>query len=328
MDYEANLWNAQGEPRVQIQVVLYPKFDWPYGSAMPFLKEQGRLMIVVNGEYEDVPKEWSGIRIEFLGRNLGYSAAHNYAIRQAPVSIEYILTLNPDVLLTDDYIPRLVNWLDKDSDCGMVTGKLLRFDGMTIDSTGISFLKSMRWVDRGQGQLDKGQFDTPDNREVSGVSGAAAIYRRKMLSEIADMDGQFFDEDLFLYKEDVDLSWRARRFGWSAKYISEAVAYHDRSWNNNRSRKTVSASIRRRSLRNHYLIMIKNVEWVDIRHNLINWFWWEFWQAMYILVREPTISGGYIDAWRLFRRFLIKRKWIHNRLSSYSMRGTFQGHDN
>src|SRR5258706_426452 len=69
------------------------------------------------------------------------------------------------------------------------------------------------------------QYDKPG--EIFGPSGAAALYRRKALDDTA-IDGQYFDEDFFAYREDADLAWRCRLLGWNAIYVPGAVALHRR----------------------------------------------------------------------------------------------------
>ncbi len=66
---------------------------------------------------------------------------------------------------------------------------------------------------------DNGQYDARE--EVFGACAGAALYRREMLDEIG-----LFDEDFFLYMEDVDLAFRARLAGWKCIYVPEAKVFH------------------------------------------------------------------------------------------------------
>ena len=66
---------------------------------------------------------------------------------------------------------------------------------------------------------DKGQYDLRE--EVFGPCAGAALYRKEMLEEIG-----LFDEDFFLYMEDVDLAFRGRLAGWKCIYVPEAKVYH------------------------------------------------------------------------------------------------------
>src|SRR5690242_18294494 len=155
--------------------------------------------------------------------NTGFCKAHNELVRRFPS--QYVVFLNPDTVLDPSFIAELVHALDKCPEAASASGKLLRMDGTTIDSAGIIMLREQRHLDRGADQPDTGQFSTPE--EIFGPSGAAAIYRRTALDETA-IGGQYFDEDFFAYREDADLAWRCRLFGWTSIYVPSAVARHRR----------------------------------------------------------------------------------------------------
>src|SRR4029434_156607 len=114
----------------------------------------------------------------------------NDLVRAYPA--EYILILNPDTILRPDFLERMLAALDARPDAASATGKLLRMDGVTLDSTGIIMLRSQRHLDRGADQPDRGQFDKPE--DVFGPSGAAALYRRKDLAGVA-MTGPVLREE-------------------------------------------------------------------------------------------------------------------------------------
>jgi GT2 family glycosyltransferase len=88
-----------------------------------------------------------------------------------------------------------------------------------INSTGICISRSGAAWDRGMFQKDTGQFDEPG--EVFGPCGGAALYRKKMFEDIG-----LFDEDFFLYMEDVDIAFRGRLAGWTCRYIPSARVVH------------------------------------------------------------------------------------------------------
>jgi GT2 family glycosyltransferase len=88
-----------------------------------------------------------------------------------------------------------------------------------INSTGICISRSGAAWDRGMFEQDLGQYDIRE--EVFGPCAGAALYRKVMLEEIG-----LFDEDFFLYMEDVDLAFRGRLAGWKCVYVPEAVVYH------------------------------------------------------------------------------------------------------
>ena len=96
----------------------------------------------------------------------------------------------------------------------MVSGKLLQMGNdmvpikpSVIDSTGLWFTPELRHFDRGSRENDHGQYDRLEY--VFGPSGAAPLYSRAMLEDIA-FQGEYSDEDFVIYREDADLAWRAR----------------------------------------------------------------------------------------------------------------------
>lgn len=160
-----------------------------------------------------------GARLIRLQTNRGYSGALNEGIVLAKG--DYILALNNDTILDRHFIENIRSEMQADATIGMCASKMLLPDGR-INSTGICISRSGAAWDRGMFQPDNGQFDCPD--EVFGPCGGAALYRRKMLDEIG-----YFDEDFFLYMEDVDVAFRGRLAGWRCVYVPGAVVIHHHS---------------------------------------------------------------------------------------------------
>lgn len=185
--------------------------------------------------------------------NRGFAAAANQGIARS--SGEFVLLLNPDCFVEPEYCAALVSaFRIAGAEFGMATGKLLSADDPTIvDSKGIRMTRSGRHFDIGQGEPDD---DDDVDREVFGVSGAAAMYRRAFLDDVK-VDGEVFDEDFFSYREDADLSWRGRLFGWRAVYVADAVAQHVRRVTPER-RSQLPAFINMHSVKNRFLLRWKN----------------------------------------------------------------------
>jgi GT2 family glycosyltransferase len=192
-----------------------------------------------------------------------------------------VLVLNPDTILKPDFLERIITALDARPDAASATGKLLRMDGMTLDSTGILMLRSQRHLDRGAGEPDLGQFDKAE--DVFGPSGAAAVYRLKALEDVA-IDGQFFDEDFFAYREDADLAWRCRLMGWNSIYVPSAVALHRRRVTPER-RAQLSPIINYHSVKNRFLLRFNNMT----RSLYLRDFW-------HITLRDISVVG-YVLIW-------------------------------
>ncbi len=243
-----------------------------------------------------------------LERNTGFAAAHNRAL--ALSTGEYYLALNPDVFLDPDFLMRLLEVLQHDPGAGSASGKLLRADEPSrIDSAGICMLPSQRHLDRGSDTLDVGQFDTPVY--VFGASGAAALYRRAMLEDLR-VCGEIFDEDFFAYREDADLAWRAQLLGWRCRYVPAARAYHVRHVTPERRRR-LSPKINRYSVRNRFLLRIKNQTPSNAWRCLLPMLWRDLQVIGYVLLREHRSLPALVDVARLLPRVLAKRREIMRR---------------
>ncbi|MCK5476272.1 MAG: glycosyltransferase family 2 protein [Candidatus Pacebacteria bacterium] len=212
-----------------------------------------------DGTKEDIEKkipEWEKRRKNKIiyiknKENAGFGKPHNMAMRMAKG--DFILLLNYDAILKPNYIENVLKPFS-DEKVGAVQGKLLRYDFdknelyrkkedpelNVIDTTGLMMLKNRRIVCIGQGQSDACQFNK--ECEIFGADGAVPVYRKKALEDtklpiikiqnskfkIQNSLFEYFDENFFMYKEDVDLAWRFRLYGWKTIYTPDAIAYHGR----------------------------------------------------------------------------------------------------
>ncbi|MGF7049221.1 GT2 family glycosyltransferase [Paenibacillus sp. DS2015] len=237
--------------------------------------------------------------------NVGFAPAHNQAILLS--STDYVLVLNPDVTLHPDYIKLLIEQMEKQSDIGSATGKLLLSSNPdVVDSTGLIMNKHYRAFDRGAGEL---AMQWSESGEVFGVSGAAALYSRNMIEDISIHD-EFFDSDFFAYKEDVDVAWRAQLLGWKSYYLAEAIGYHARGWKQG-GRYSQPLFIRRASYINRYKMMYKNMERSSsIVKSIIRIIPYEIASNGYFLLREPKVLGSWLGFFKQLPQLRTKRKDI------------------
>lgn len=250
--------------------------------------------------------------------NRGFSAGHNQGIRHT--NSPFVAIVNPDVVITEDALGRMMQRLEKDPSIGSISGKLLKNSDSSgiIDSAGITAKQSRQFLNRGEGTPDTGQFDTP--QEVFGLSGAFLVLRREALESIK-IGEEYFDEDLFAYKEDVDLAWRLRSAGWKNWYEPSAVIYHGRTVRQEQYAaiafhgRQKPAYAKRLSYRNHLLVLIKNDRYRDWFFPLPKVFLYELGKFLYLMVREPKTLLGLVDVFRLLPRMLRKRMVIRRHVT-------------
>ncbi|MFN8455574.1 MAG: glycosyltransferase family 2 protein [Anaerolineae bacterium] len=258
-----------------------------------------------------------GLKILPQPANLGFCKGHNIAITQAQG--QFILPLNPDVVMTPTYIAKLVEAAESDPQVGMVNGKLLlpssQGDSSTpclLDSTGLFLRKTRQQFLRGHRQPDTGEYDRLEY--IFGACGAAPLYRREML-QACRFEDQYFDENFFAYKEDVDLAWRAQLLGWKSLYTPEAVAFHARSFKPGQ-REGLSTEVRLHSVKNRYLLLFKN----ELGYTFIRQWWpilfYDLKILVYLLLFEQSSLTGLFQALRLlpqtlrWRRFIMAHKQV------------------
>lgn len=150
--------------------------------------------------------------------NLGFARACNQGIGSSRGDL--IALLNNDTEADVAWIEEMVSAAQRSPDAGMFASKTLFFDRRdTIDTAGHLIYPDGLNRGRGRLELDRGQYD--DKTDVFFPSGAAAVYRRRMLDEIG-----LFDEHHFAYGDDTDIGIRGRLAGWRCIFVPRAVVYH------------------------------------------------------------------------------------------------------
>jgi GT2 family glycosyltransferase len=288
--------------------------------------------VIDNGSHDATlarlaPWQARGVRVVAHPANLYYARAHNRAI--AGSDAEIIFTVNPDVLLAPSFVSRVVAVFDRAPEVGAVNGRLLLLEGAVfepgivlappaadtlIDGAGLLIYRSRRPYLRGNRQPARDHCLVPC--AIFGADGACAAYRRAMLEDIVlitDEGREYFDNDFVMYREDVDLAWRAQLFGWASRYEPAALGYHVRSFHLGRDRRQMDPFFRRISVRNGWFLLVKNDEAGALLRNLP---FVVLYQAK-ILVGLLTIEWSSLraigDFFRLLPRFRAKRTQIRTR---------------
>lgn len=264
-------------------------------------------------------------------KNIGFCAAHNQAIKivaldKDNIENSYLLLINADVILEKDYLTKLVTLIEKDNEIGAIGGKVLKVytsdpeineknKTQNIDSTGLKVYRSKKIVDRGENEVDHGQYN--NEGQVFGLSGACVLYRLVALEDIKYGD-EYLDEEFFAYKDDADLSFRLRWRGWKIYYYPSAVCYHHRQvfgsklsvWQLFKNRRQRSSLIKYYSYRNHLFCLIKNLSFVDFLKDFPFIFFYEFKKFIYIFFFERKTSRALGEVFKKMTLMLKKRRFI------------------
>jgi len=258
------------------------------------------------------------------GKNLGFSRAYNLMIKKASrYSAKFFLALNPDIIMEDDAIEVLINAFD-DKNLSALSPKLMRWDFKNniktniIDTCGIQLLPGLRFVDVGQGKTDNKEFY---ENKIIGPSGAAAMYRFSDLERMEDLDnyymgegGEYFDELMFMYKEDCDLAYRMNLLGLKAECVPNSVMYHDRSahvegqsvFKRLLNRRQKSPRVRSWSFLNQRIIFLKYwrlQNWKNKFRIIVS----EISMFFYVLIFESFLLKEYKKLWKIRKQVKVKK---------------------
>jgi len=167
------------------------------------------ILLVDNDSSDDsvtfVQSAFPQVKIHRTHRNRGFAAGSNAGIRRSKG--ELIVLLNPDVIVRPDWLHNLAEGMFAGETVGIGGGKAYFPDGRTLQHAG-RFIQAPLAIGNqyGRGEMDRGQYDR--QREVDYVMGAALGVKRLVLDQIG-----LLDEGYFLYYEETDLCFRARRAG-------------------------------------------------------------------------------------------------------------------
>lgn len=253
-------------------------------------------------------------RVVYNEENLGFAGAQNQAIGLSKG--DWVLTLNPDVMLLPDFVSSLMETAKTAPEAGTLCGKLLMVDASfeipdqrVVDSTGMYFTPMLRHFDRGCLEKYNGHYH--DHEYVFGATAAAACYRREMIEDIS-VDGEFFDADFFTYREDADVAWRAQLLGWKCVYDPRACGYHVRKLRPG-MRRFLPPEINMHSVKNRFLMRVKNITpALYLRHLVPITFRDAGILAYCLLIERSSLRAFYLFG-RDLKKTLEKRRKIQAR---------------
>ncbi|MET3939712.1 GT2 family glycosyltransferase [Paenibacillus sp. PvP094] len=137
---------------------------------------------------------FGGYELHELKSNLGFGKANNFGVRHTQQ--DYIFFLNIDTEIDTDCIKEL-------------------FEAISLSDPNVALWESRQFP------YEHPKLYNPVTLETSWASGACCLVRRELFEEVG-----MFDEKIFMYGEDVDLSWRFRAHGYILKYVPKSVVHH------------------------------------------------------------------------------------------------------
>lgn len=177
-----------------------------------------------DGSRDGVKRDFPEVRLVSNTSNVGFCAATNQGIRAS--SGCYVLLLNSDTEVRDGALARMVGYMDRHAEVGIVGPKLRNRDGSLQLSCGIPPSLSTELFNKMLLHIlfpfyKLGDWDHRETRTVGWVSGACLMARRAMLDRIG-----LLDERMYMFYEDIELCLRARRRGWHVVYLPSSEVIH------------------------------------------------------------------------------------------------------
>lgn len=178
-------------------------------------------MIIIDNASTDGSYEWLeaylDIQFKRLDQNYGFSRAVNEGIYLAKG--EYVLLLNNDTIMAPNFLEEILKDMQAHPKAFAVCSKMIQYHHPDlIDDAGDEY-SLMGWT-RKRGDNESVTRYTKSENVFSSCAGAA-LYRKAVFEEIG-----YFDETFFAYMEDVDISYRARIYGYENRYCASAQIHH------------------------------------------------------------------------------------------------------
>ena len=183
-----------------------------------------------DGSAEMVESEFPNVKL-IRNPNNGFSKGNNVAIRQAAGRL--ILTLNPDTKLEPSVLEECINYLDAHTDIGALGCKLIKADGTLDKACRRSFPDPLNSFFRLSGlallfpksktlaAYNLSYLSEDQETDVDSLTGAFMLMPKKVLDEVG-----LFDEEFFMYGEDLDLCYRIKQAGYRVFYYPKVITHH------------------------------------------------------------------------------------------------------
>lgn len=202
-------------------------------------------IIVVDNSSDDdtvefLKKNFPGVKLIENGTNVGFGKANNQGVRAS--SGKYLLLINPDAVVGESTVKEMIAFAESHPDAGASSCKVLNADGTLqktcrrgfptpwVAFTKISGLSRLFPHTRLFGRYNLTYLDPEEEHEVDAIGGSFMFIPRKMF----DVAGGF-DEDYFMYGEDIDLCYKIKRAGYKVFYTPRTTAIHFKGESTRRS---------------------------------------------------------------------------------------------
>ncbi len=216
--------------RISVSIVTYN--DWgrvenTVETLLKFSSEPLQIYVIDNasadGTPEKITERFPAVDVIKNSENMGFGKAHNAVIGK--LESEYHIVSNPDIVLNDDAVAKLADYLDKTPDTVMVAPKILSQDGseqhLPKRKPRIKYLLAGRLpLKKIRAEYTRENEHLSSPTEIEFCSGCFFMIRTEAFKKLGGFDDRFF-----MYMEDADISDRARQLGKIIYYPDAAVTH-------------------------------------------------------------------------------------------------------
>ena len=184
----------------------------------------------------------------FNNENMGYGKAHNIAIKKSiEQNLPYHIILNPDIIIEKNTLEKLTNYMEQHPEVGNIMPKIIYPDGelqylckllpSPIDLIFRRFIPIKNWKEAINKRYELHSFGYDQIKNIPNLSGCFMFLRTEALKKVG-----LFDENIFMYLEDIDLNRRIHS-KYKTIYYPDAIVSHEHQKESYKNRRLLKAHI-------------------------------------------------------------------------------------
>lgn len=193
-----------------------------------------------DGSVEAIKEKFPTVKLVENKNNIGFGSANNQGLKIAQG--KYILFINPDCIVSEDTFDKMISFFEGNVNCGLAGCKILNSDGSLqlacrrsfpgpwTSFTKVTGLSNLFPNSRIFARYNLNYLDENRTYEVDGVSGSFMMIKRETYEKVGG-----FDEQFFMYGEDLDLCYRVQKAGFKVFYVPDTQIIHYKGESTKRS---------------------------------------------------------------------------------------------
>ena len=193
-----------------------------------------------DGSVEIIKQKFPTVKLIINKNNIGFGSANNQGLKIAQG--KYILFINPDCIVSENTFDKMISFFNEHPDCGLAGCKILNSDGSLqlacrrsfpgpwTSFTKVTGLSNLFPGSRIFARYNLTYLDENKTHEVDAVSGSFMMIKRDAYEKVGGFDDQFF-----MYGEDLDLCYRVQKAGFKVYYVPDTQIIHYKGESTKRS---------------------------------------------------------------------------------------------